>query len=195
MTTFSNSNSWSFNFIFENNSSYGVTVNLDPILSQLSYGGQSGYTYFNSTIGASMVGYNVPITLPAGTTGTWSGSSPGGEIQYGSASLFTVNNATVNFWFWSGSGDQYINLLADNGFSVSVNTSIQNNLTGNGVDIGLGGCGGSLNTQNVCIQIANVEDNFFANFIIPPIPEPGGVGLLALGLALLTRARRGCRKI
>jgi hypothetical protein len=78
--------------------------------------------------------------------------------------------------FWSGDGGlQYVNLIASNGFTTIENTSLQNDIIGNGLEIGLGGCGLSLSTSNICIQIRE-------NNAPPPVPEPTTVALLLIAV-------------
>lgn len=59
-----------------------------------------------------------------------------------------------NFRFWSSGNEQYVNICDVNGFSITDDTSEQNNASGNGYSIGLGGGGGDCTTQNICIQVA-----------------------------------------
>ena len=64
---------------------------------------------------------------------------------------YTPNNR-VQPWLL---GEQYVNLLGENGFTITENIQTQNNVTGNGVEIGLGGGGYYLNTKNICFQVTD----------------------------------------
>jgi hypothetical protein len=80
-------------------------------------------------------------------------------LQAGAAPLMTLAGEQLQFRFWT-SGDattnQLINLCATNNFAVTENTDVQNNVTGNGFIIGLGGGGGPCDTENICIQVSAV---------------------------------------
>ena len=82
-------------------------------------------------------------------------------IQEESWPLLSTQNGSLNVWFSSGYDSalaaeaQYINILAENGVTVTENTSIQNNGTGGGINVGIGGGGGDCKTNNICIQISD----------------------------------------
>ena len=148
--------STSYSFKFTNNSSQPVSYNVPG-----PSGGQ-----VTSASGSSQG------TISPGGSATYSfvafSSSFSGEqdnnmnlIQEGSWPFLTTPNGTLNVWFWSGydsaiAGEaQYLNILADNGVTVTDNTSLQNNGSGGGLSIGIGGGGGPCKTDNICIQISN----------------------------------------
>lgn len=70
--------------------------------------------------------------------------------------LTTLGGQQLQFRFWT-SGDvttkQLINLCGTNGFSITESTDLQNNATGNGFNVGLGGGGGDCTTENICISV------------------------------------------
>lgn len=82
-------------------------------------------------------------------------------IQEGSWPLLSTQSGTLNVEFSSGYDSalaaeaQYINIIEENGVTVTENTSIQNNGTGGGLNVGIGGGGGSCKTNNICIQISD----------------------------------------
>lgn len=84
-------------------------------------------------------------------------------FQAGAAPLLTLGGQQVQFRFWtpgSQTTNQYINICRTNGFSIMEDTDSQNNATGNGFNIGLGGGGGSLTTENICIQVFNAGTSY-----------------------------------
>ena len=74
-------------------------------------------------------------------------------LQYDSVPLMTIDGKQLNVQFWSGGGNQYVNLIGGNGFSITENTKLQNNAVGNGFEVQLGGAGGNLTNYNICFQI------------------------------------------
>jgi hypothetical protein len=84
-------------------------------------------------------------------------------LQAGAAPLLTLGGQQLQFRFWthgSQTTNQYINICGTNGFSITEDTDSQNNATGNGFNIGLGGGGGSLTTENICIQVFNAGTSY-----------------------------------
>jgi hypothetical protein len=79
-------------------------------------------------------------------------------LQAGAAPLMTLAGEQLQFRFWS-SGDattnQLINLCATNNFAITEDTDVQNNASGNGFIVGLGGGGGPCDTENICIQVSS----------------------------------------
>ena len=146
----------SYEFKFTNNSSQTINYNVP---------GPSG-AQITSPSGASQG------SIPPQGSATYSyvaySSSDTGEqdddmnmIQESSWPLLSTQNGSLNVQFWSGYDSalaaeaQYINIIAENGVTVTENTSIQNNGTGGGLNVGIGGGGGSCKTNNICIQISD----------------------------------------
>jgi hypothetical protein len=190
-------------FFVENNTSGTISADFSSVNSQLSF---SDYAVINSITNNESSFYVEPfagglLSIPSNSTLTFRGPTYGNEtLQIGSAPLLTINGQTLDFWFWNsdelGDHTQYINLIGNNGFTVTTNTSIQNTVTGNDLIIGLGGCGGNLSTTNICIQvyelplIYGIDPNLLFAVPPPPVPEPSGLGLLLLGVTALARWRQ-----
>jgi hypothetical protein len=96
--------------------------------------------------------------------------------------------AVVKMWGVDGgigAGKQYVNLMPLNGFTTTVDTDTENNVTGNGVEIQLGGAGAELATQNICFQVYNLGE-------APPpttVPEPSSFFLLVIALLAICQVR------
>lgn len=132
----------SYNFVFniENTSNSPIQYDFSTIL--------------NSS-GPASIGIG---TIPSGMTAQVAFCSNTSTLQYGSVSVVIVGDQPVDMRFWSGYSGinqlQYINILAENGFSITEDTSIQNNASGNGYTIGVGGHGGELRTDNIWIMVS-----------------------------------------
>lgn len=74
------------------------------------------------------------------------------------APTILVNGNYAQFTYGSNSFEskQFVNIEGANGFSVKVNTTSQNNVTGNGVEIQNGGAGGDLKATNMCFQVSDL---------------------------------------
>jgi hypothetical protein len=79
-----------------------------------------------------------------------------GTLEQGNVPVVTISGApTPGFRFWSGSGSQYINVLAGNGYTVTKDTSEISEVTGNGFSVTVDAGGKGQNLSNIYIQIYN----------------------------------------
>lgn len=114
----------------------------------------ASYNYYGGT----------EIELPPGYTLTLAGCEPGNECYYrydeSDQPTILVNGQWALLDYSQNDScrafaKQYVNIVGDNGFTVTVNTDTQNNVTGNGVEIQNGGAGGPLNADNMCFHISD----------------------------------------
>jgi len=151
-----------YTFNITNNSSQEVSYNI-PV-SPGYYDGL--YQNSDNLTGTIMSGGTAMVSYSASCAGD-GGCTEGTEItattiQQGSYPVLTLaSGQIINFRFWSGNDGrtiaQYINILPDNGFLITEDTSLENNATGNGVLITVGGNGGKQapETNNICIGISD----------------------------------------
>ena len=148
-----------YQFNFSNASSQSIDYDLNPLSGASGNAGTLHWTSGNPS-GSLNPGEQASVTF----TVTSPNSDVDNDVAYtmlqaGAAPLMTLAGEQLQFRFWT-SGDattnQLINLCATNNFAVTENTDVQNNVTGNGFIIGLGGGGGPCDTENICIQVSAV---------------------------------------
>jgi hypothetical protein len=147
-----------YQFNISNNSSQSFDYDLNPLSSTSGHGGTLHWTSGNPS-GSLNAGQEATVTF----TVTSPDSDVDNDVAYtmlqaGAAPLMTLAGEQLQFRFWS-SGDattnQLINLCATNNFAITEDTDVQNNASGNGFIVGLGGGGGPCDTENICIQVSS----------------------------------------
>ena len=194
-------------FYFENSSTYTISADFTSVTPQLSF---SAYELVNSITNSNSSFTNIVdssytgqlLVIPPGYTLAFRGPTvDNGPLQIGSAPILSINGSYVNFWFWNTESylniTQYINLIANDGFTTQINTSTQNTIIGNGSMVSLGGCGGGLSTNNICVQITDYFpppsgsiELFSTTPPSSPVPEPSVFGVLFLAAALAVWRKR-----
>ena len=144
-----------FQLNFSNTSSQAINDDLNPLSRASGNGGTIHWTSGNPS-GPLYSGELASVTFIV--------TSPDSDadqdvactmLHAGAAPLMTMAGEQLQFRFWT-SGDattnQLINLCATDDFAITESTDVQNNATGNGFIIGLGG--GPCDTENICIQVS-----------------------------------------
>lgn len=137
-----------YKFYFRNRSSVPVYFSVEWMLS-----GVSSYSW---------VGGVKDVELQNGQDALCNFDIPVDRyLQSPKALLCTIGGKALFVRFWSGfvehfdgnNSDQYINLLEDNGFQVSKDSSEYNEVVGNGVRVSLDGGGHNMDTMDIFVQI------------------------------------------
>ncbi|WP_434385698.1 hypothetical protein [Melittangium boletus] len=101
---------------------------------------------------------NLQGTLPPRQSVTCGLTVPDGNtLEIGDVSVASVNGIGIPTRFWSSSGgDQYVNLLAQNGFAVTADTQDKSAVSGNSINVTVDGRGVSDPTTNdIFMQISD----------------------------------------
>ena len=185
MTTYKNKESYQWNFINSSSQPLSITLSpsvLENLTAGFSpnntvsasiYGSVLSYQECSASFSSSSItpvaSYiydgNTPISLGANSTLILYGyDKDSGAFSIGDDAVvedqptILVNGQSALFTYSASDylSKQYVNIEGQNGFTVTENTSTQNNVTGNGVEIQNGGAGGPLNTNNMCFQISDL---------------------------------------
>ncbi len=145
-------------FNISNSSNQTIFYNLTSLNS--ASGDKNGQVIWtaNNSSGSLNPAQNVTVlcTVQCNNGGAGESGVAQGMFQAGAAPLLTLGGQQLQFWFWTSgvnTANQLINICDTDSFSITENTDAQNNATGNGFNIGLGGGGGALTTDNICIQV------------------------------------------